>query len=314
MSLRTQIGSALVETVISCAVIGFGALALTKLQADLTSGSNQANLRAEATILAQEKLEALRRDSDDSTYSNIGGAYDSVSGKNAVFTRTWLSTDVASPNHKKINVSVAWTDMDGSTDRVTLSSIVTESNLKESGKLARVLNTASGPTVQNAEEVVNQAVPDLAVDMGDGTSNYTPDGTDLTLTYNNDSGEIVKLNGVSVVRLDGSVSKATGGSAPAGSLTLENMTIVSTPQNSTMAMYCTSANSQDAATYTCYATSGWSGTITLGGMNAATKVCTNTTQAYSSLSASLTNQDYKLFKTSKSCSGDTPTHHQDFAP
>lgn len=318
--IQRQTGSMLIETVISCAVVGIGALALAKLQADLVSGSNHANLRAEATIIAQEKIETLRRQSDDSTYSNIASANDSITVQNAVFTRTWTSTDITSPNYKKIDVTVAWTGMGGGSESVTLSSIVTENNLKDSGRLTRILNTESSLSsgVNEAEEAgdqtINDNLPDGATDNGDGTSNYTPVGTNLTLTYDNTSAEITKLNGSSVVRIDGAVSKATGGSAPHNSTTLENMTIVAQPQNTTMAMYCASASSEDAASYTCYATSGWGGTITLGGINKAVKVCTNTSQAYSNLTSSLTNQDYKLFKTSKSCSGDTPTHHQDYSP
>lgn len=299
--LKFQTASMLVEAMISVFVIGFGAIALTKLQGEVVKGSDTAHQRVEAVVFAQDKIEALRKMSDGTTYTNVATSADSISGKNASYTRSWASTAYTSPNYKKINVTIAWQSKTKENHTVMVSTIISENDTARSGKLMRALNT-------NSNIVKTIALPNGATNNGDGTSDYSPE-QGVTLTYNNSSGAVTKINGAAVHNLDGAVTMGSGSDKPANGTTLINLTLTHTSTNS-KAMHCSVSATADAATYNCFVETGWAGSFTLGNINNSVKICTNTTQPYTGIIAILINQDYLAIKSTQSCSGSYPTLHQ----
>src|SRR4051812_16073718 len=94
-------GFALFEALLAAAVMGFGLLAIARLQVGLLGNSDLAKQRTEAVTLGEKKIEELRSYSQLPTaagtfaYQDIVSANDSVSGSSASYTRTWTITDSA---------------------------------------------------------------------------------------------------------------------------------------------------------------------------------------------------------------------------
>lgn len=125
--IKTQKGIGLIEVLIATVVVAVGLLAVASLQGKFMSSSGGSKTRAEAQVLAEQKLEALRNNVTITGYRDLNAdgvvdaatitATDSPVGTNASFTRTWTITDVAppvppftaaDPKLRKISVQVGW--------------------------------------------------------------------------------------------------------------------------------------------------------------------------------------------------------------
>jgi len=187
-------GFALVEAMVALLILGFGLIAVAKLQSTLMENSGLSKQRTEATRLAQEKMEQLRSFEQLNTatgkfaYADIATtASDVVSGysSNTSYTRSWTATDSTNALYKSIFMSVAWTDRNGVGQTVKLDSMVTKLDPKASGSL--IVPPAGSPVKKPKGRDLNIPVP--AVDLGGGKSGFTPPGaSDFYYVFDNLSG------------------------------------------------------------------------------------------------------------------------------
>jgi len=141
LTIQKQKGVGLIEVLIATVVIAIGLLGVASLQTGFLSGSGDNKARAEALVLAEQKLEELRNNAEIGTLAdaavaectgvNIGLASgyrslcpgaptETIGGTNASFTRTWTITNsnaflTSAPARRNISVQVSW-DSDGGID------------------------------------------------------------------------------------------------------------------------------------------------------------------------------------------------------
>jgi type IV pilus modification protein PilV len=177
--IKTQKGIGLIEVLITTVVVAVGLLAVAALQGKFASSSGGSKTKAEALVLAEQKLEELRNNVTVTGYRDLNAdgvadaatfiASDSPVGSNATFARSWTITDVAppvppfetgDPKLRKISVQVGWDgNGDGdSTDADEIVNVVTEMAWVDPGKASEyAAGNAGGSTSvasprQNASE------------------------------------------------------------------------------------------------------------------------------------------------------------------
>jgi len=127
---RHQNGFSLTEALVAFTVIAIGLLAVASFQSGLFRQSAHNKAQTEALALAQQKIEQLKHytlageeayiDEDGDGVMDAEGNYaeDPITGRNAVFLRSWDlgSTDLGS----QVEVTVAWSDAENQLQEVSL--------------------------------------------------------------------------------------------------------------------------------------------------------------------------------------------------
>ena len=103
---RSQIGTSLMEVMITLAVISIGILGIIYIQGDITSQSANNKARMEAVVLAEDRVEFYRTVKVEDL-PGYAGTELSIPGVNAEFTRT---TTVTEGTETYIEVTVSWQD------------------------------------------------------------------------------------------------------------------------------------------------------------------------------------------------------------
>ena len=196
-------GFTLLEALIALAIGGFGLIAVARLQTSLQVESDLAKQMSEATFLGQRRIEELRAfqqlASADATqlaaggwgYGNIATGSQTVTGTNATYTVGWTVTDAAANvPYKTAVVNVQWTDRRNVTQVATLSTAI--SGADPSASLGLSIPPAGTPIRRPRNRDLNVPVP--AIDLGNGTSAFTPPGapSTLRLVFNNTTGLLTK--------------------------------------------------------------------------------------------------------------------------
>jgi len=198
---RTR-GVSLIEALVAMAVMAFGMLALVGVQATMRMNNDLSKQRTEATRIATEEIERLRgfliRDADNTAPGTSWEEIDSRSLDgysppdgigNATYqvTRT-VRTDAATVGLRKIvSVVVQWTDRTGTSQSVTLDSVIAGYE----PVLAGVLLAPTPPSATNLSGGRHTSIPSAAVDQGNGTSSFAPPGArSITWVFNNLTGVI----------------------------------------------------------------------------------------------------------------------------
>ena len=212
-SILIQRGVSLIEALVAMAIMAFGMLALLGLQGALRGNSDVSKQRSEAVRYAQEQIELLRGFSTldtatgARTYAQIAldtGTSVSLPGyaTSASFTRE-VSVTAFPPTtpsdfdryysapHKNVNTRVSWTDRSNNQQWVQLNTMIARIAPEIVGALSV---PATGSAAQGSASRSVQ-VPVNAVDLGNGTSQFTPPGaaTGVTWIFDNISGLITKL-------------------------------------------------------------------------------------------------------------------------
>jgi Tfp pilus assembly protein PilV len=119
-------GIALIEALIAMVVLAVGILSIAKLNTVMMGVSGQAKARAEAIMLADAKVAELRNSIIKTQYSGLvsSAAAETLAGVSANFSRTWTVADDTSPDRKRIEVSVSWTDNANVAQVVEVNSVV----------------------------------------------------------------------------------------------------------------------------------------------------------------------------------------------
>ena len=304
---RTR-GFGLVEILVTLGVLTVGILGVTKLHSVVTQQSLENKAKQEALMIAQSRIDELRNYTGsistqaafDSTYANINaGNSRTVNGINADFTRTETITTDTNGTGKNVAVTVAWTDPDGESQSVTLTTQLSYISPRSQGDTALSAATGEVASPTGRARLGDGTLPQNAVTTsnGDGTSLYKDGSTDLRLASGSDivltlsqacvvstgvCKEFVKIKGRVYIDtatqsslVPGTVFVVASDAAfcaryytSGGSVTVVNPTTTTVP---------TTANGNyKYFDYTCYLGGGWQGNIgiVLGSGNSATdKFC-----------------------------------------
>lgn len=135
-------GFTLVEVLVALIVLAFGMMAIAGFQLSLSSNSDLAKQRTEATRLAQEKIEQMRsfEQIESATgkfaYADLTGGSDTPSTtSNATYTRTWTLSGTPADLWRHARVSVAWTDRANEVNTVVVDSVIARANPADVGAL-----------------------------------------------------------------------------------------------------------------------------------------------------------------------------------
>ena len=109
--MKKQYGMSLIESLISIAVLGFGIVATTKIQVNMTLATQVSKQRVEAVALARSKIEVFRSTGTCNTADS--GNYTPLQG-NTTYNIAITCTDTKTPK-----LVVAWNDSKGGQTQVS---------------------------------------------------------------------------------------------------------------------------------------------------------------------------------------------------
>lgn len=188
-------GITLVEALVALAIMAGGMLGYVNLQSTLRYNSDLARQRSEATRLAQERMESLRRftvvDNTAGQTSYVGlqdSATAAVAGLAANTTFSIAHSVVATddPPSKTLSVNVNWTDRSGAAQQVLLTSVVSGAAPALSGALALA---GRGSTMVQRTRGRHPTIPFVAHELGNGSSAFRASPT-VVWIFNNATGLI----------------------------------------------------------------------------------------------------------------------------
>jgi Tfp pilus assembly protein PilV len=192
---RTQRGITLVEALVALAIMAGGMLAYAAMQGTLRQNSDLARQRSEATRVAQERMELLRR------FTTVAAApgqpsYDGVQTALAVpvlgltgnttynVSQAVVTSD--DPPSKTLQVTVSWMDRSGQTQQVRLSSVLAGVSPALSGALA----APHGTSLVQRSRGRHPTIPYVAQELGNGSSAFRASATAVWV-FNNRTGAII---------------------------------------------------------------------------------------------------------------------------
>lgn len=196
-------GFTLLEALIALAIGGFGLIAVARLRLGLQGESDLAKQVSEATFLGQRRIEELRAYQQLASasaeqlaagawgYGNIATGSQSVTGTNATYTVSWtVNAAAASVPFKTAVVNVQWTDRSGDAQVATLATAI--SGTDPSASLGLAIPPSGTPIRRPKNRDLNVPVP--AIDLGNGTSAFTPPGapSTLRLVFSNTTGVVTR--------------------------------------------------------------------------------------------------------------------------
>jgi len=170
-------GFALIEALVAMVIVGFGMLALVKVQSTLTQSADNARQRSEATRLAEEKIEQMR--SYNSVVSGVGVSWADMtsssapetpsSPSNTTYSRSWTLGGIATDPMRPLQVTVGWQDRTGTNSSVTLNSFIARVDPALAGALSFPLPGNGNIKLPKSR---NLNIPIQAVNLGGGQSAY----------------------------------------------------------------------------------------------------------------------------------------------
>lgn len=236
-------GVSLIEALVALAVMAFGILGVTGIQATLRTNADLSRQRMEAVRIAQEAMEQMRAFTAISTtagqlaYNDLAGTTTdtikndlyttSCASDTKCYTLTKTVSTLSTGRGKVLQVNVAWFDRRGLDQSVQMSSVIAG----VAPELAGALVVAGDASPEQLNKGRNMAIPLGASDNGNGTSNYSPPGTTgVTWVFNNVTGLITRIcnptcSDANSQYLGGFVSFSTGGTPSASNPTSNSFTV-----------------------------------------------------------------------------------------
>ncbi|MGF1901349.1 prepilin-type N-terminal cleavage/methylation domain-containing protein [Aliivibrio sifiae] len=128
-----QKGFSLLEIMISFTIIGIGALGLLKLQTFIELQSEHATRSIEALYNAEVQLELFRSRSTSGAggtipYNSISTSSKEVITSGTTYKLAWHIDNIVSASAKHITISSAWDNRHGTTESVTLETVISKYN------------------------------------------------------------------------------------------------------------------------------------------------------------------------------------------
>ncbi len=214
-----QRGFALLDALIAMVIIAIGVLGIAKLNSILLASTGIAKTRAEATQLAEGKIEEFRGLQPPAAKPVTNTTGELISGVNAQFTITWIveSAGVTNTNLDKVDVCVSWGDACGGTGekKVELSSLLAWTDLATfaaigSGQVLPVEGIPGTPTgsaqeVSDSSYALDSMTAGMVDNLIDGTSIAHYDGN--TVLIETSTGKVLLLihDGSSFSTISGNV-------------------------------------------------------------------------------------------------------------
>lgn len=291
-TLRPQRGVSMIEAMVALAVLAFGVLGIAGLQVTLRQSSDIAKQRSEALRIAQQAVENARAFSvltttaGQTAYADLTSSATptAIVGTNATYALSVAvaASGAAAPKLKTATVSVTWDDRAGQSQSVELDTSI-------AGIAPEIAGSLGVPANQSPVALPvgrNVGIPVAAVDLGNGSSRYTPPGGgEVSWLFDNLSGAITSIcttgdscTTVTAFPLSGYVRFATDAAPtpaaaevpPSAAFAVDVQVNLTSPGTSTVACYERLTSSYVA--YICavpYATStplAWSGRSVLSGL------------------------------------------------
>jgi Tfp pilus assembly protein PilE len=125
-TFRKQQGQGLIESLMIAVFIGLSVVAFINFQSYLSYQTELSQQKANANLLAEARMEALRYYSVQNTtagytaYQDIASSSQNDTVGNTTYTSTWTVTTNTSPAYKNISLTVTWTDRRGNAQSVRL--------------------------------------------------------------------------------------------------------------------------------------------------------------------------------------------------
>ena len=201
-------GMALIEALVALAVMAFGLLGVVGMQATLRFNADVSRQRSEAVRMAQEQMENLRAFgvlsgavSGGRDYAGITGSSDSPAPPtgfgNTNFTRTVtvINPGVNDLRMKSVTVEVSWLDRRTSNSANAEVVRLTSTIAAAAPELAATLGLPGDQSAPQRPRGRNITIPPAAVDLGNGTSRFTPPSAPagVSWTFVNATGQITAL-------------------------------------------------------------------------------------------------------------------------
>ena len=189
-----QRGVSLIEALVAMAVMAFGMLSIIGVQSTLRFNSDVAKQRSEAVRLAQRTIEDARSFTlieavAGSDYTDIVSSIGGISAYASSETNTNYTIDTAviasgdtpdaeTPRGKRLRVTVNWADRSSQNQSVQMDTVIAKVMPELGGTLALAANVGMNGVTQRGPSGHNVAIPLGVTDLGNGTSSFTPMGTD----------------------------------------------------------------------------------------------------------------------------------------
>ena len=199
-------GVSLIEALVALAVMAFGLLGVVGMQATLRYNADISKQRSEAVRIAQQQVENLRSfgtlaGTAEWDYADIASvptaSVPSSAGANTTFN---IMTTVSNPaitdaQFKSVSVTVDWldrrTDAGGTPQRIQLTTAIAA----VAPVLGASLGLAGDRAAPQRPRGRHPTIPPAAVDLGGGTSSFTPPGapSGTSWTFVNATGQITQV-------------------------------------------------------------------------------------------------------------------------
>ncbi len=208
-------GIGLIEVLVTTVVVAAGLLAVASMQGGFMSGSASNKARAEALVLAEQKMEELRNYINPAQFPAVATSTDPViTGTNAAFTRSWeISAITVAPvtttRRVAVTVTVTWDcnrSVAGDCDqkRVAVSSQIAYVEPSNTAGLASGSGEASHPAG------LGMTAPSPNVRASARTQDIVKilDGTQVKAEFTLVSGNLYQKANGDIYRLDGGGSQS----------------------------------------------------------------------------------------------------------
>lgn len=207
MIQRPSRGVSLIEALVALAVMAFGLLGVVGMQATLRYNADISKQRSEAVRMAQQQVEDLRAfgtlaGTAEWDYADIASVATAavttpVGFANTTFNITTTVADQAAtdPRFKTATVRVEWLDRHTESVGTPQSVQLTTTIAAVAPELSATLGLAGDRAAPQRPRGRHPTVPPAAVDLGDGTSSFTPPGSPsgTTWTFVNTTGQITQI-------------------------------------------------------------------------------------------------------------------------
>jgi Tfp pilus assembly protein PilV len=260
--IKAQRGVGLIEVLIAAVTVAVGLMALGTLQSGLMHSSGESKARSEAVKLAEATLETFRNNISKTAFDTdlaIGepAGSDSIDGTNATFARSWIITNAASPDRKKISVQVTWGGASAD-ETVNMTSEVVWADPGKAVDFATNGNglSAKAPSPNNNSSATPGQQFDLEQIEGETSLN---DGSGL-IQYKDNSGHIyllddtgkalIQFNGGVIHTIKGQVWRGTAGKGKNATPSIQPTTDF--PVTFSDLAYCVFPVTQGQSDYICY--------------------------------------------------------------
>ncbi|MGD9255054.1 MAG: hypothetical protein PVF23_04765, partial [Chromatiales bacterium] len=198
MNYRLVKGFSILEIMLTLVVVGVGLLAIVQLQSGISGQVGDNKTKAEATTLAEARIETLRNYINETEYGakllatsgfeDVPAGEYNAEGVNATFS---MEESIAGGDEiREISVRVSWQDRNGSSEEVTVTSEIAYVSPAAAGQKALLYireSDLSLPTgsAKPGEGTLPDADQKVVVDNDDGTREAV-DGPDKYLLVGDD--------------------------------------------------------------------------------------------------------------------------------